>query len=526
MADKPDESDRLPPVPPTVPDEAFRKLIASRTRQSFWLAKYMASHEWGRPHFTRPLLGEIFHQATELEEVLDAYGARYNSRWGPFRSTVAAAKLFANVNYELLHIQHSVPRYRLLEIEGNFEAETEDAIGFTGEILLRIARRYLEQAEGLGLALPSEEDCEGDFQERLPPGRLERDHEIRRDTDAARTVTRLATEFLKQAAESELLHLPSTLGPEEYRDAIPESISEARLRDLQHQFHSLQSTYDTFVSDTDTEQSNPELPVLRGHVSVIYHLLLTAESFAHYYERHVMAQAARTEGIEPCVDETELLSFLMKYSVDYAGRYLQRARQLCQDMLRQYAEEGEITVGGPRYRGFHMRPSTLIAKIVLHYGSKVQLKLADGTTYDASSPMDIFRANHTLIANKRRWLLRHMGDLPCVKERGFLDDPVRAVRRVVLTLSEQGEVVIYERPLPIRPPEKDDKPGDLMSYVYKEVGRLQTTGVIDIDAEIPVAFVGDKRVLNDLKLLAEHGYGEDNFGKNIPLPSQLSYLRR
>jgi hypothetical protein len=38
--------------------------------------------------------------------------------------------------------------------------------------------------------------------------------------------------------------------------------------------------------------------------------------------------------------------------------------------------------------------------------------------------------------------------------------------------------------------------------------------------------VGDKRVLSDIQLLAQHGYGEDNYGNNVPLPKQLTYLRR
>ena len=41
-----------------------------------------------------------------------------------------------------------------------------------------------------------------------------------------------------------------------------------------------------------------------------------------------------------------------------------------------------------------------------------------------------------------------------------------------------------------------------------------------------VTFIGDKRVLNDIKLLAESGYGEDKFGNNVALPDELSYLRR
>ena len=65
-----------------------------------------------------------------------------------------------------------------------------------------------------------------------------------------------------------------------------------------------------------------------------------------------------------------------------------------------------------------------------------------------------------------------------------------------------------------------------MQYVLDEVKRLQATGVIDIESEIRVVFVGDKRVLKDLKLLADCGYGEDNFGNNTPLPEEISYLRQ
>jgi hypothetical protein len=41
-----------------------------------------------------------------------------------------------------------------------------------------------------------------------------------------------------------------------------------------------------------------------------------------------------------------------------------------------------------------------------------------------------------------------------------------------------------------------------------------------------ITFVGDKRVLADIEILAHHGYGEDSFGNNIPLPKALAYLRR
>jgi hypothetical protein len=51
-------------------------------------------------------------------------------------------------------------------------------------------------------------------------------------------------------------------------------------------------------------------------------------------------------------------------------------------------------------------------------------------------------------------------------------------------------------------------------------------GKIDVDTDMMVTFIGDKRVLVDIKLLAESGYGEDKFGNNVHLPDKLAYLRR
>nr|MBC8496434.1 hypothetical protein [Chloroflexota bacterium] len=138
--------------------------------------------------------------------------------------------------------------------------------------------------------------------------------------------------------------------------------------------------------------------------------------------------------------------------------------------------------------------------------------------------MDIFRANEKINREKRRWLTARVAELDCVREPGFGDDPVKAVRRVVLTLAERDKVVIYHRPLPIQEPNGDDEDKTPLQYVLDEVKRLQATGMIDIDMAILVTFVGDRRVLKDLELLAESGYGEDNFGNNTPLPKDLSYL--
>lgn len=86
-------------------------------------------------------------------------------------------------------------------------------------------------------------------------------------------------------------------------------------------------------------------------------------------------------------------------------------------------------------------------------------------------------------------------------------------------------IVIYERPLPLDELQPEDNE-TLAQFAVDEIARLLATGKIDIEADIEVTFVGDRRVLEDISQLAENGYGEDAFGNNIPLPEKLQYLRR
>jgi hypothetical protein len=222
------------------------------------------------------------------------------------------------------------------------------------------------------------------------------------------------------------------------------------------------------------------------------------------------------------VEPDALLSVLMNYSITFIDLYIGRAVSLCQEMLKRYAEVGRIEVAIPKYRGFHVRPSTLISRLVLHYGSKVQMLLAE-EVYDASSSLDLFRANEKINAQKRRWLAREIARLGLVPEHA--DDPIAVVRSVVLTLAERSKLVMYEQPLEL-PDRICGAEGTLLEKVISETGRLLAMGKIDIGTDLTAQFVGDKRVLADIQLLAEYGYGEDNFGNNIALPKKLAYLRR
>jgi hypothetical protein len=506
---------------------------------------------------TASVLHDLYSCSSELEEILDACGAGRNLRWYPLRRLAATIKLFAQVGFKLEHMLRFLPAYRLPALEHDFVSATQEARGRICSILHRSLEALLAAARDLRLATPAG-PVPPPAAEEVPAGRLPADRTSHKLASPEATVARVATAFLNLAEDGKFIHITHGGEPDRYADWIPEPISEAHLRAMEQGFHNLQSLYDTHISDTNVESLDPDLPVLRGHISVIFHLLETATALAHYCERHILSFARPRESAAepaapvpdgPIVDPVEVLGVLMGYSLAFASRYMMAARSLCHEMLRRYAIQGHITVPVPRYRGFHVRPSTLVARIVVHYGSQVTMKL-ESEEYNAGFTLDLFRANEKITAVKRRLLAREVyaclpggmaGRAAGHATAGQPDppaaigaesavpagkpDPASLVRDIAHELFTRNKLVLYERNLAVEAIALHDDEG-LPEFVVRALTQLLSTGKIDMEMDVTVTFVGDRRVLEDIKLLAENGYGEDDFGNNLPLPEELAYLRK
>jgi len=184
---EPAESDELA----VIDNSDFVALIARRAYKLLWIARSLSVRHPNPTLLTRPLVADLLSQSIQLEELLDAYGARKNCQWGQFRSLVATMKLFADVTYELLHIEYFLPCYRLLPIERDFAAATVQSLELTHEVLVKTANRILAQASRLNLPVPVDERRAQNYVEHLPPGRLLQDRPMRKIKSASETVTYL-----------------------------------------------------------------------------------------------------------------------------------------------------------------------------------------------------------------------------------------------------------------------------------------------------------------------------------------------
>ena len=85
---------------------------------------------------------------------------------------------------------------------------------------------------------------------------------------------------------------------------------------------------------------------------------------------------------------TSSLDAIINYAVFSCNEFLSKGKALAQSLLNQFIEHDEITVGVPVKLGFHSRPCMLVAKIVQHYGGKVEMVI-DEDHFDASSILDL-----------------------------------------------------------------------------------------------------------------------------------------
>ena len=507
---------------PIVDDKLFQELMREKTLTILQLSEYISGKK--SQVLNRLFLSKYYSAALTLEELMDHYGAQNNKKWFTFRNLIAAVKWFSKINYNMLHIESSVPVYHLLSLDKNFIQDTEEIIAIFSKGIKKIAINLIKEAADKRI-LVKQVANDKLFNELRPEGKLKADKKLRNISSPGEMVVYLVSTLLNVTEDCQQFRHLENLKKKEYEKCFPEILSEEKLRLIENRIHNLQSLYDTNISDTNIESKDSDLSVIHGHVSIIYHLLESATDLAHVFERHMKKEFGMPREKYP-VTNSELLVYLVNYFIAYAFRFLESAKELCHAILKKYAEQARITVDVPGFRGFHVRPSTLIAKIVHHYGSEVFLEMNE-QEYDASNPLELFRVNEEINAYKRRMLALEIDRFPLADKLTKMSELElkSTMRNVLFTLFEKKKIILYETNFEFSTVKLTESES-LLEFAKRGIAHCLALGRIDIQTDLQVSFSGDKRVLMDIKTLAENGYGEDPFGNNIVLPKELSYLRR
>jgi hypothetical protein len=505
----------------------FLKTVTTYTAPVLRLCHFAYKQKRNPDFPCRDYLGHLHRDASTLQELIDLHGAQTSKMWFPFRESIAAAKNFAAVTYDVLHIRQAIHRYQLLDAQDGFAEKTDEVLSALREVIFSVAGTIIDQTTVCGV---HPEHVNTDFEPCIAAPldfHLATDREVRHVGRIGEQVVYLATQFLNLSEDSDVQRVVAEREADEYAECIPHPISEERMRMVEARFHNLQSLYDTYIFESDLEQQNEQLRYLRGHISIIYHLLSIGTDLVHYYIRHMSSLRRETyRDMRFPIEPERLRDQVFEYPLRYAREYMESAVQLCRTMIQAYSEQAEINVPIPNYRGFHVRPSTLVARIVLHYGSKVTMHM-DDQEYDASAPMDLFRANEAINRIKRRRIAEMLSKLPELQRPipDDYDEMIRELQLVFVQLMNAGQIIMYDTDLSFDEFEVDAET-TMADLVARAVRHFMSIAKVDVQSDITVRFVGDSRALKDLRILAENGYGEDRMGNNIVLPEELSYLSR
>jgi len=374
-------------------DRPFIEKIQAFSHDLFKCCLYISSAASYQNIFTKMLYSKLTATTKLLEDFLDFHGAKNNKNWYYFRELIAMLMHLSIGSYSQKHISNRLGFYGL-ENTAEFEGQGQVTLDFLNSLLLKIAPVILEEARRLGIPIPDSGYEPSDFPTATTCEMLESDVDDTEKDQQKQHIVKIASEFLSIAGNFDQLGFYEPYDIQEIRAIVPEKVNEVEIRRFEMLVHNLQSSFDTYVIHGGYQFGKRKLTDLRGHFSVVFHLLQMTGRLLHLYERHLHEAGYKNtykmvqDRLSFLVDPEMLLDRTINYGLYYACHFLNTGKKLAREILNENIERSSIKVGIPVALGFHSRPSLLVAKIVQYYGGQVELCVGPDR-FDASSVLDI-----------------------------------------------------------------------------------------------------------------------------------------
>lgn len=357
------------------------------------LCKYLSSPGAERYALTKKLYSKLISTSQLLEDFLDFHGSKNNKTWYFYRELSAAVRHLSLGGYSQNHINNRLIFYDLPD-SAEFENSSRETLDFLTLSLRKLAAVILDTARQLNIPIPNDCFSHNDFPGVTTNEILEYDiDDVNRDQQK-KNIVKIASEFLSIASNFDQLGFYEPLEYREILQIVPDKVNEVEIRRFEMLVHNLQSSFDTYVIHGGFRYGNRKLKQLRGHFSCVFHLLQIIGRLLHFYERHLHEAGYKNiykkvqEQLSELVDPEKLLDRTINYGLYYVCHYLNNGKKLAREILNENIERSSIRVGIPVKRGFHLRPSLLVAKIVQEFGGQVEMLVGEDR-FDASSVLDI-----------------------------------------------------------------------------------------------------------------------------------------
>jgi phosphotransferase system HPr-like phosphotransfer protein len=346
--------------------------------------------------FTKKLYSKLITTSHILEDFLDFHGAKKNKEWVFYRELSASVRHLSLACYSQRHL---LTRFKFYQIENGhqdmFKLEALDTLRIIQDSLKLAVPVILDEAKRLGITIP-----EAGYNLSYFPGITSSQHldhnidDFNAKDNQKENLTRIASEFLEVIKDFDQFSFYERYDLKKINQLVPEKINEVIIRSYEMRIHNIQSSFDSYVVNSESAAENIILDELRSHFSVVFHILQVMGRLLHFYERHLYDVGFKdvyknvSVALSELIDRDLLLDRAVNFCLFYAAKFLSSGKEVAFRIINENMERSTIHVGIPKDRGFHSRPSLLVAKIVQHYGGEVKLQVGEDF-FDASSVLDI-----------------------------------------------------------------------------------------------------------------------------------------
>ncbi len=346
--------------------------------------------------FTKKLYSKLVTTSRILEDFLDFHGAKTNKEWVFYRELAATIQHLSLACYSQRHILNRLMFYSFKnDHHDRFKKEAFDTLKIIQNSIKRAGAVALKEARRLNIIVPDRGYDISFFPGISSMQQLDHNIDESNAKDQQReNLTRIATEFLEVVKEFDQFAFYERYDLKKIHELVPSQINEVTIRRYEMLIHNIQSSFDSYVVNSESSSENLMLDQLRSHFSIVFHILMVLGRLLHFYERHLYDTGFKDVYknvsilLSSLIEPNVLLDRAINFCLFYAWKFLSSGKALASRILNENMETSEIDVTIPKDRGFHSRPSLLVAKIVQHYGGEVKM-VVNSDIFDAASVLDI-----------------------------------------------------------------------------------------------------------------------------------------
>ena len=378
--------------------EKFNKKINIFSQNILKICIYIKNHKGKTEEiFTKKVYSELITTSRLLEDFLDYHGAKNNKEWFFFRELIASVEHLSLGAYSQKHIKNRLPFYKLETIVG-FELDMETTSNFFQNTLYKITLTIIDEAKKLKIKMPKGRYKKEDFPRLKTDDLLEDNIEaLDEENKHQENIVKISNNFINMIKEFDNFIIYEQFEIDKIKKMVPNKINVVEMRRFEMMVHNLQSYFDSYVISTGSSLRytlKKNLLTMRGYFSIAFHLFQIIGRLLHYYERHLYDKGYKSTykecatKLKELINVDDLLDCTINYGLYYTSFFLILGKKKTRKILAKNIEKASVTVLIPKSRGFHFRPSEMVASVVKHYGGNVVLKVKD-KTFDAASTLEM-----------------------------------------------------------------------------------------------------------------------------------------